>query len=133
MVYQSFQILVSIVSCKILIFKINFYISSTEVYSVLTYYMWFVNYMLYTCISRKFSWFYYFVENYTMLSFPSFFVWKKLNMRQCRWICILVDICCIWFTMLHVHLMQKHSLPVQFKIKICTNSLITPLNTPTPC
>lgn len=25
--------------------------------------------------------------------------------------------------------MQKHSLPVQFKIKICTNSLITPLNT----
>lgn len=122
-VYQSFQILVNIVSCKILIFKINFYISSTEVY----WSMWFVNYMLYTCISRKFTWFYYFVENYTMLSFPSFFVWKKLNMRLYRWICILVAICCIWFTMLH--LMQKHSLPVQFKIKICTNSLITPLNT----
>lgn len=94
--------------------------------------MWFVNYMLYTCISRKFTWFYYFVENYTMLSFSSFFVWKKLNMRQytSRWICILVAICCIWFTMLHVHLMQKHSLPVQFKIKICTNSLplLTPLH-----
>lgn len=37
------------------------------------------------------------------------------------------------YTVTYVHLMQKHSLPVQFKIKIRTNSLITPLNTPTPC
>lgn len=127
-VYQSFQILVSIVSCKSWFLKLISIFHQQKSID-----MWFVNYMLYTCISRKFTWFYYIVENYTMLSFSSFFVWKKLNMRQCRWICILVDICCIWFTMLHVHLMQKHSLPVQFKIKICTNSLITPLNTPTPC
>lgn len=122
LVYQSFQILVSIVSFKSWFLKLISIFHQQKSIDIL--YVICELHVIYMYIQKihlilLFCWKLYQVKFFLIF----FFVGKKLNMRQYRWICILVAICCIWFTMLHVHLMQKHSLPVQFKIKICTNSL----------